>query len=156
MSFKKPFESVMREFREKHPDEIDQLTPEQIAERTGYSLSVVQGYLSRQAENEKEAYIRAQESNAVTYTTSSGKATVVYYPLIGDVQITSRYARRQSRYGWDGGSSLLLSPQDSIDIGIYLLGLQPHIRDVVARKGEPVVQEDETDNLPTEKPYGRY
>jgi hypothetical protein len=28
---------------------------------------------------------------------------------------------------------VLLSPQDSIEIGIYLLGLQPHIREVQAR-----------------------
>ena len=42
----------------------------------------------------------------------------------------------RKRYGsWDQEApSLLLSPQDAIEIGIYLLGLQPHIRDVLARK----------------------
>jgi len=33
-----------------------------------------------------------------------------------------------------GEVSLLLSPQDAIEIGISLLGLQPHIRDVLARR----------------------
>jgi len=150
MSFKRPFDDVMREFREKYPDEVDQLRAEQIAERTEYSLSTVREYLSRKAENKKEAHIRAKESNAVTYVTSSGKATVVYYPLIGDVKITSHYDRRQPvQYGWREGHSLLLSPQDSIEIGIYLLGLQPHIRDVIARKDKVVPQDVQEVEYPT-------
>ena len=38
-------------------------------------------------------------------------------------------------------SGLLLSPEDAIEIGIYLLGLQPHIREVLARKEKAAPQE---------------
>ncbi len=41
-------------------------------------------------------------------------------------------------------ASVLLSPQDSIEIGIYLSGLQPHIRDTQARiAAEPAPPEPE-------------
>jgi hypothetical protein len=45
--------------------------------------------------------------------------------------------------------SLLLSPQDAIEIGIYLLGLQPHIRDVIARKDKVVPQDASSIEYPT-------
>jgi hypothetical protein len=41
----------------------------------------------------------------------------------------------------------LLSPQDAIEIGIYLLGLQPHIRDVLARRDK--VQDVQEVEYPT-------
>jgi hypothetical protein len=68
------------------------------------------------------------------YNTLSGNMCVTYNPLLGEVKIMNTGTRK--RYGsWDQEApSLLLSPQDAIEIGIYLLGLQPHIRDVLARK----------------------
>lgn len=77
--------------------------------------------------------------DTVTYVTSSGNVRVVYYPLRGDAKIgCRRFGLRTERsfpYGdWDDEDSVLLAPQDAIEIGIYLLGLQPHIRDVLARK----------------------
>lgn len=142
MAYKRPFDDVMREFTAKYPDEVEQITPEQLAERTGYSLAIAREYLDHRTRAKEDAAIRAKESNAVTYVTSSGKANVVYYPLIGEVQITSTHDRRRPNSWSDprkwGEKSLLLSPQDTIEIGIYLLGLQPHIRDVLARKEQAV------------------
>jgi hypothetical protein len=149
MGFKKAFSEVMREFAAAYPDEVDQLTAEQLAERTGYSLSIVRDYLRRQEDerrnllrSEEEQHIREQEVGVVTYITSSGLATVLYYPLLGEIKIISRHRRKRvySKEAWSGDlpsrPSLLLAPQDGIEIGIYLLGLQPHIRDVLARFGQ--------------------
>jgi len=141
MAYKQHFHDFMREFTENHPDEdIDQLTPEQLSDRTGYSLSRARDYLDFLARSKTDAYIRAQESGAVTFVTSSGKATVVYYPRLGEVQITSTYTRKRLPRYYNEQSPLLLAPQDTLEIGIYLLGLQPHIREVLARKEMPVSQ----------------
>jgi len=34
----------------------------------------------------------------------------------------------------------LLSPQDAFEVSIYLLGLQPHIREFIARKDKVIPQ----------------
>ncbi len=168
MSYKRPFDDVMREFNEKFPGEVEKLSAEEIAERTGYSVSTVQIYLRQQSDRQfamkriKEIeHIRAQESGAVTYVSSSGNARVVYYPLLGEAKIISNYRRKREfsdgyerefsewRRDWDGGASILLSPQDAIEIGIYLLGLQPHIRDVLSRKDNAVSQESRNIECPT-------
>ena len=152
MGHKRPFDEVMREFATEYADELDHLTPEQIAERTGYSLSIVRDYLRRQQtarlqeEQRKEAErIRALEAGATTYIASSGSARVVYFPLLGETRISSRHPKNWDFQTWgrgysqrEEGTSLFLSSQDTLEIGIYLMGLQPHIRDVLARvaKGE--------------------
>jgi hypothetical protein len=141
MASKKPFYEFMREFIAEYPDEVDQLTAEQLAERTGYSLSSARGYLTSRARSREEDQIRAQEANAVSYVTSSGKATVEYYPLLGDVQITSTYRRKRVKSYYWRDPPLLLTPEDTLEIGIYLLGLQPHIREVLARKDKAIPQE---------------
>jgi len=56
---------------------------------------------------------------------------------------------RRGTYERGRHPSLLLSPQDAIEIGIYLLGLQPHIRDVIARKGGVVPQDVPSVEYPT-------
>jgi len=150
MSYKRPFDDVMREFEAKYPDEVANLTPGQIAERTGYSFSTVDNYffaqsahqyeLEKKAEEEKQ--IRAKEGEIYTYVTSSGKARVDYYSLLGEAKVTSTYTRMQVSEPRDGQTkySTLLSAEDTLEISIYLLGLQPHIRDVLAQK-DTVVQE---------------
>ena len=74
----------MSEFRATFPDEIDQLSPEQIAERTGYSAGTVRSYLKqeqinqirKEKEQEREQR-RMQEANAYTYVTPSGNTFVL-------------------------------------------------------------------------------
>jgi hypothetical protein len=80
-----------------------------------------------------------EEPGTYTYITPSGKASVVYYPVTGEAKILSTYGTRETRYSWQE-SLVMLSAEDTIAIGIYLLGLQPHIREVLARK-DNVVQE---------------
>lgn len=162
MGYKKPFDDALREFKDAHPGEVEHMTPEQLAEQMGYSLSVTRHYYQgieaskrREKEKEEESRIRASEEGVVTYVTSSGNARVLYYPLLGEAKILSNYerARRYSRHpgiGLGRGAAILLPAQDTIEIGIYLLGLQPHIRDVVAKKPQlsddsPSDTEDGTD-----------
>lgn len=147
MSNKRPFDEVMDEFTEEHASDIDQLTPEQIATSTGYSVGTVRSYFRQQSERQfdmkrsrEEEQIRDQEAGAFTYVTSSGNARVLYYPLLGEVKIISNHARKRdlSREPWqEGRSSLLLTPQDTLEIGIYMIGLQPHIHDVITRNNSP-------------------
>jgi hypothetical protein len=155
MAYKRPINEVMREFTAEHPGEVDKLTPEQLAERIGYSLGAVREYFRAQEDarryqktQEEEERIRALETGAVTFVTSSGSARVIYYPLLGEAKIISSHIRRRQyplRYPQEDRGGLLLSSQDTIEIGIYLLGLQPHIRDVLAKKEEsrPSIAEEE-------------
>lgn len=139
MSSKRPFDEVMHDFNEEHKNEIDQLTAEQIAERTGYSLGTVRIYLNQQTERRREEQARAQEAGSFTYVTSSGNARVLYYPILGEIEIISNHAGKLHRRSWEDNwkSSLSLTSQDTLEIGIYMIGLQPHIHDVIARKNSP-------------------
>jgi len=146
MAYKRTFEQVYREFAAEHPDVVDTLTMEQLAERTGYSVSAVRDHFrvqesirSQKKAREEEEQIRALEAGAVTFVTSSGSARVMYYPLLGETRMYSSNLRKReypstSSWGQREVPSLLFSPQDTIEIGIYLLGLQPHTRDVLTRK----------------------
>ncbi len=160
MANKKTFEQAYHEFAVQHPGEADTLTPEQLAERTGYSLGAVRDYFRVQEnrrrqrkQEEEEQQIRALEAGAVTFVTSSGAARVIYYPLLGEAKISSNHARNRHypSNSWEDRDALLLSSQDTIEIGIYLLGLQPHIRDVLARKEKTALPAVEPDtSLPTD------
>jgi hypothetical protein len=153
MASKRTFEQAYRAFAEQHPDEAKTLTPEELAERIGYSVSAVRDYFRRQNEirhqqkrheeqQAEEDQIRALETGVVTFVTSSGSARVLYYPLLGEARIYSNSIRKRQYpsyhpYGSKEEPSLLFSPEDTIEIGIYLLGLQPHIREVIARREKP-------------------
>ncbi|HJT59175.1 MAG TPA: hypothetical protein VJ761_21895 [Ktedonobacteraceae bacterium] len=94
MGYKRPFDEVMREFAAAYAKELDQLTPEQIAERTGYSLTVVRDYLrrqqsaQRQREQQQTERLRALEAGVATFVTSSGTTRVVYFPLLALLKIS--------------------------------------------------------------------
>ncbi len=158
MAKKKPFSAALLEFVKANPGEIFTLTPEQLAERTGYSIDEAQDYYDgiaaekrRRAEQEEDARMRASEADVITYIPSSQNVRIMYYPHLGEVKIESTYQRKQ-KYAqkderWENKRdtmSVLLSPQDSIEIGIYLSGLQPHIRDTQAKlASEPEPTEPE-------------
>jgi hypothetical protein len=146
MAKKKPFSEALLEFVRDHPGVIFTLTPEQLAEHTGYSLAEARDYYQaiaaekrRRAQQEEEARMHAVEADIVTYIPSSQKVRILYYPQLGEVKIESTYQRKRTypkkEQGWADRDTnvVLLSPQDSIEIGIYLSGLQPHLRDTHAR-----------------------
>src|SRR5258708_3952072 len=107
-------------------------------------LSKIKDHLGRMQPPGKENTMAFNQppKDTITYVTSSGNARVLYYQLLGEVEISSCHTRNRSVNSWSrqDDSSLLLSPEDTIEIGIYLLGLQPHIREVLARKEKPVPQ----------------
>lgn len=160
MTKKPPFSEALLAFIKANPGAIFTLTPEQLAERTGYTVEETREYYrgiaaekQRRAAQEEEARMRAMETDIITYIPSSQHVRVLYYPQLGEVKIESTYQRErkypqeQEEVRWLNRSntpSILLSPQDSIEIGIYLAGLQPHIRDTQARiAGEPAPTEPE-------------
>ena len=158
MPKKKHFSEALLEFIQSNPGEISTLTPEQLAERTGYSLYEARDYYQgiaaerqRRAAQEEEERMQAAAADVITYIPSSQNVRVLYYPLLGEVKIESTYQRKRKytreRDAWDerrNTPSVLLSPQDSIEIGIYLSGLQPHIRDTQAKRAlEPEHTEPE-------------
>src|SRR5467141_3522570 len=86
---------------------------------------------------------RTEEAEAYTYMMPSGKARVIYYPLLGETKITSTYGREHLREAWDlqNNQSILLTPEDTLTLGAYLAGLQPHIREVLARKEQASLEQ---------------
>lgn len=163
MSKKKPFSQALLEFVQANPGVIFTLTPEQLAEQTGYTLKEAQEYyrgiaaekqrLAAEAEKER---IGAAEAEVITWMPPSQCVRVLYYPRLGEVRIESTYQRKRKYAqddedeGWDwrkdrqNVDTVLLPPQDSIDLGIYLSGLQPHIRETQARlASEPEPPEPE-------------
>ncbi len=158
MTKKQPFSEALLAFIKANPGEIFTLTPEQLAERTGYTLEETREYYQgiaaekqRRAAQEEEARMHAVEADVITYIPSSQHVRVTYYPQLGEVKIESNY-QRERKYTQEEVrlfkrqemASVLLSPQDSIEIGIYLSGLQPHIRDTQARIAvEPAPTEPE-------------
>ncbi len=147
MGKKKPFSEALLEFIRANPGVIFTLTPQQLAERIGSSLGEAEAYYQgvaqekqRLARQDEEARIQAAEADVLTYIPSSQQVRVLYYPRLGEVKITSTYQRKRkyarAEEGWRqdrGPDAVLLSPQDSSEIGIYLSGLQPHLREVQAR-----------------------
>jgi len=97
-------------------------------------------------EQEQEP-IRTQEPNTFTYGTSSGNVRIIYYSLTGKVEITNSPKNEFLQRSYSPKDTFVLAPQDTLEIGIYLLGLQPHIRDVLARKEQPVPQAPLEDDL---------
>lgn len=158
MGKKQPFAEALRTFIQANPGVIFTLTPQQLAERTSYTLAEAKAYYQgiaqekqRLAQQAEEARMQAAEADVLTYVPSSQNAHILYYPRLGEVKITSTY-RRKRKYtraeeGWRQErepDAVLLSPQDSIEIGIYLSGLQPHLREVQARlAAEPEPSEPE-------------
>ena len=154
MSYKRPFDDVMQEFITKHPGDIDKLTAEEIAERTGYSVPTVRDYLRRlpriqesRKQKQEEEQRRVRQSVAYTYNTSSGTARVIYYPLSAEIRIINPNQKQFGAWGPET-PSILLSPQDAFEISIYLLGLQPHIRDALARNEKPISSTEEPETAP--------
>lgn len=147
MSKNKPFTEALLAFIQANPGVIFTLTPEQLAEQIGTSLGEARAYYQgiaqekrRLAQQAEEARIHEAEAEIITYIPSSQKVHVLYYPQLGEVKMMSTYQRKrkypQEEKGWRQDrepDAVLLSPQDSIDIGIYLSGLQPHIRDTQTR-----------------------
>ncbi|MGH2496548.1 MAG: hypothetical protein ACRDIV_17760 [Ktedonobacteraceae bacterium] len=170
MAKKKPFSEALLELVKANPGEIFTLTPEQLAERTGYSIDEARDYYQgiaaekrRRAEQEEEVRIRDSEADVITYIPSSQHVRIMYYPHLGEVKIEStyqrkrKYAQKTERWG-NEEDSVLLSAQDSIEIGIYLSGLQPHIRDTQARiasKPDPTEPELPETYLPLLTPPDR-
>lgn len=146
MAFKKPIDEAMRELLAANEEE---LSHEQIAERIGYNLASVQDYFRRQRLAEDAAKERASQVGAVTYMTSSGRATVTYYPVLGEIKITSKHQKNGHGYPVGESPYLNVSAEDTLEIGIYIMGLQPHIREVLAKQPKRTeITEVEISRLP--------
>jgi hypothetical protein len=154
MEKKPPFAETLLAFIQAHPGLIATLTPEQLAEQTGYTLSEAKEYYKGVAQEKQrlvevaaDERFRQAKAEVITWISASQLIRVLYYPRLGVVRIKSSYqleglnpyidhedAARSSRWSRDDLlNTVLVQPQDGIDLGIYLSGLQPHIRETQAR-----------------------
>lgn len=156
MARKRPFSEIMREFSEANADDLAYLTPELIAIQTGYSLSTVKAYLEQERMNRHyleeqqrqlmlEQTVHEQEADAITYVTSTGLTRLIYYPVLGEIKIESMHPKSLDMVDQPENPCTVayLHPQDVIEIGIYLLGLQPHVRETLARRQTPKTEAEE-------------
>lgn len=165
MAKKPPFAEALLAFIQAHPGRVVTLTPEQLAEQIGYTLDEAKEYYEgvaqekqRLAEAAADERFRNAKAEVITWISASQLIRVLYYPHLGVVRIKSAYQRegmyayddeedgaRRTRWGSDDNlNTVLLPPQDGIDLGIYISGLQPHIRETQARlAAEPEPPEPE-------------
>lgn len=165
MAKKPPFAETLLAFIQAHPGLIATLTPEQLAAQTGYTVGEAKEYYKgvaqekqRLAEAAANERFRLAKTEVITWISASQLLQVLYYPRLGVVRIKSFYQReglysdnddddgvRDTRWTRDELlSTILIQPQDGIDLGIYLSGLQPHLRETQARlAAEPEPPEPE-------------
>lgn len=155
MAKKPPFAETLLAFIQAHPGLIATLTPEQLAEQTGYTLGEAKEYYEEVAREKRrlakaaaDEQFRLAKADVITWISASQLIRVLYYPRLGVVRIKSSYQKegffpndgddddrgRSSRWSRDDYmNTVLVQPQDGIDLGIYLSGLQPHLRETQAR-----------------------